>query len=126
MIIYNSLLAKFLLQGKKQHFLFFFGFCLTRKSHVEYWEEMEMLIRQRQFVEVSLLVFVPVLILAFFFSWWLLLLIPLAYYIVSFSEKLLFKSSCFEQEASRHCHDRMYFRKRSFADWRKWYGRKNA
>ncbi|GAE23431.1 hypothetical protein JCM10003_3197 [Bacteroides pyogenes JCM 10003] len=102
------------------------GITFTRYKHCEYWEEMEMLIHKRQYVECMLLAALPVFILAYLFSWWLLLLIPLAYRILYWLERFLINASSFDREAQRFSNDRMYFRRRKFAAWRSLYARKNA
>ncbi|ERI88920.1 hypothetical protein HMPREF1981_00164 [Bacteroides pyogenes F0041] len=126
MIIYNSRLARLFLKAENKHYFMLLGITFTRHKHCEYWEEMEMLIHKRQYVECMLLAALPVFILSCLFSCWFLLLIPLAYHILYWLERFLINASSFDREAQRFSNDRMYFRRRKFAAWRSLYARKNA
>ena len=53
MIIYNSRLAKCLLDKKKHSFMIF-GCYFTRYKQLEFWEEMENRIHVRQYMEYFL------------------------------------------------------------------------
>lgn len=123
MIVYNSRLAKLFVKGKHKHYFMLFGFCFTRYKYCEFWEEMELRIRECQYYECVLLALLPSLVLSVLFSWWFMLLALFFYYIVYWAEFLFSSRSAFDQEAKRNCGDTMYMRKRKFADWRQWYGK---
>ena len=126
MIIYNSRLAKLFVKAENKHYFMLFGICFTYHKHCEYWEEMEMLIHKRQYMDCMLLAALPAFVLACLFSWWFLLLIPSAYHILYWLELFLIKVSSFDKEAKKFSNDRMYFRRRKFAPWTRFYARKNV
>lgn len=62
MILYNSLLAKIILnrkRNKREHYFMVFGCCFTRYKYLEIWEDMELRIHERQYFECFLLALMP-------------------------------------------------------------------
>ena len=54
MILYNSLLAKIILnrkRNKREHYFMVFGCCFTRYKYLEIWEDMKLRIHERQYFE---------------------------------------------------------------------------
>ena len=77
MILYNSFIAKIILnrkRNKREHYFMIFGCCFTRYKYLEIWEDMELRIHERQYFECFLLALIPSLVLSLLFSWWFMLL----------------------------------------------------
>ena len=104
MILYNSIWAKAFLNKKKYYFMLF-GCCFTRYKYLEAWEDMELRIHERQYLECFLLAFVN-------------------YHLLYWIERWFGHHSSFDWEALEHCGDSLYLRKRNAYAWMKWYGRK--
>ena len=51
-----------------------FGCCFTRYKYLEAWEDMELRIHERQYLECFLLALLPALVLSLWLSWWFMLL----------------------------------------------------
>ena len=123
MIFYNNFLAKCFL-GKKKHYFMIGGLFFTRYKYLEVWEEMELRIHARQFLESFLLTLMPALALSLWLSWWWMILPFIAYHLFYWFEKMFFPHSVFDWEALTFCGDAMYLRKRKSFAWMKWYGKK--
>lgn len=123
MILYNSILAKIFLSKKKFYFMFF-GCCFTRYKYLEAWEDMELHIHERQYLECFLLALLPALGLSIWLSWWFILLAFVSYHLLYWMERWLGHHSSFDWEALEYCSDSLYLRKRNAYAWMKWYGRK--
>lgn len=128
MILYNSLLAKIVLSKEQENFMLF-GINFTQRKYVEPFEEMEMLIHQKQYNECTALGLLPALILSLLISWWFILLIPSTYYILYSIEWIILRcskgsrrQSAFYIEARKHRHDLLYLRKRKHFAWTKYFG----
>lgn len=80
MIIYNSRLAKAFC-NKKRHYFMILGCCFTCCKYLEGWEEMELRIHERQYLECLLLALLPALVLSLLFSWWFMLV---AFYVIMY------------------------------------------
>lgn len=89
MILYNSLLAKIILnrkRNKREHYFMVFGCCFTRYKYLEIWEDMELRIHERQYFECFLLALMPSLVLSLLFSWWFMLLALFSYHLLYWAE----------------------------------------
>ncbi|MFV0589044.1 hypothetical protein [Bacteroides reticulotermitis] len=138
MILYDSLLAKAILNKKKENVMIF-GINFTKKKYLEPCKEMEMMIYRKIYFECILLALVPALIPSVLISWWFMLLVPMMYYILYSIEWviLLFSSkaktsrrdhlgnylSAFDLEAKVNNYDLLYLRKRKSWAWTKLYGK---
>ena len=90
MILYNSLLAKIILnrkRNKREHYFMVFGCCFTRYKYLEIWEDMELRIHERQYFECFLLALMPSLVLSLLFSWWFMLLALFSYHLLYWAER---------------------------------------
>lgn len=141
MILYDSLLAKAILNKNKENVMLF-GISFTKKKFLEPYKEMEMSIYTRLYFESTLLALPPALLLSVLLSWWFMLLVPLMYYILYVIEwfLLLFSRkaktnrrdyhgnylSAFDLEAKGNNYDLLYLRKRKSWAWMKIYGKANA
>lgn len=123
MILYNSLFAK-VFRSKKKHYFMIFGCCFTRYKYLEVWEDMELRIHERQYLECFLLALVPAIILSLLLSWWFMLLALFNYHLLYWGERWFGHHSTFDWEALEHCGDTLYLRKRKSCAWKKWYGKK--
>lgn len=102
----------------------FLGCCFTRYKYLEAWEDMELRIHERQYLECLLLAFLPALGLSLWISWWFMLLAFVNYHLLYWIERGFRRHSSFDWEALEHCSDALYLRKRNSYNWMKWYGRK--
>ena len=123
MIIYNSRLAKCLLDKKKHSFMIF-GCYFTRYKQLEFWEEMENRIHVRQYTECFLPTLVPAVGVSLWISWWFMLIPLSAYHFLYWVERMLRNHSIFDWEASIHCGDSLYLGKRKSYAWIKKYGKR--
>lgn len=134
MILYDSMLAKAVLNDKREN-LMLFGINFTKKKYLEPVKEMEMVISQKQYTECMLLAFLPSVALALLVSWWFLLLIPTTYYILYAIEWVILHCiprkkhsnrylSAFSIEAKSNRHDLVYLRKRKAFAWMKHYAKR--
>ena len=102
MILYNSLLAKIILnrkRNKREHYFMVFGCCFTRYKYLEIWEDMELRIHERQYFECFLLALMPSLVLSLLFSWWFMLLALFSYHLLYWAERWFGHHSSFDWEA---------------------------
>lgn len=134
MILYDSRLAKAVLNDKREN-LMLFGINFTKKRYLEPVKEMEMTICQKQYTECMVIAILPSLVLSLLVSWWFLLLIPTAYYIIYAIEWMLLHGaprnafpgrymSAFNIEAKSNRHDLVYMRKRKAFAWMKRYAKR--
>ena len=111
MIIYNSRLAKAFC-NKKRHYFMILGCCFTCCKYLEGWEEMELRIHERQYLECLLLALLPALVLSLLFSWWFMLVAFLCYHVLYGLEKWFGHHSSFDWEALEHCSDAVFEEKK--------------
>lgn len=108
----------------KKYYFMLFGCCFTRYKYLEAWEDMELRIHERQYLECFLLALLPALVLSLWLSWWFMLLAFVNYHLLYWIERWFGHHSSFDWEALEHCGDSLYLRKRKFCAWMKWYGKK--
>ena len=98
-----------------------FGCYFTRYKQLEFWEEMENRIHVRQYTECFLPTLVPAVGVSLWISWWFMLIPLSAYHFLYWVERMFRNHSIFDWEASIHCGDSLYLRKRKSYAWIKKY-----
>lgn len=136
MILYNSILAKTILNKKKENVMLF-GLHFTKRKFPEPCKDMEMMIYRKQYIECTLLSLIPTLILSLLVSWWFMLLTIIMYRALYYFEWILLLCfhktirkdhegsflSAFDIEAKENSYDLLYLRKRKRRAWMKHYGK---